>query len=98
MVEHLQSGDQTMAPEYSAWQAIPHFCKIGCIMSTVAGGGGGGGGVFSTSWDTMSTLVDIMSTLGDVQYIGGYHDACGEQIKAVTSCSTHKIDQQETAS
>ena len=21
-----------------------------------------------------------MSTLGDVQYIGGYHDACGEQV------------------
>ena len=20
---------------------------------------------------------DIMNTLGDVQYIGGYHDACG---------------------
>ena len=25
----------------------------------------------------MSTLGDNMSTLGDVQYIGGYHDACG---------------------
>ena len=25
----------------------------------------------------MSTSGDIMSTLVDVQYIGGYHDACG---------------------
>ena len=25
----------------------------------------------------MSTSGDVMSTLGDVQYIGGYHDACG---------------------
>ena len=30
MVEHLQSGDQTMAPEDSAWQAMPHVCEIGC--------------------------------------------------------------------
>ena len=36
-------------------------------------------GLFSTSEGTMSTSGrgDIMSTLGDVQYIGGYHDACG---------------------
>ena len=36
-------------------------------------------GVFSTSEGTMSTLgrEDIMSTLGDVQYVGRYHDACG---------------------
>ena len=85
MVEHLQSGDQTMAPEYSAWQAIPHFCEIECIMSTLAGGG-----VFSTLGDTMSTSVDIMSTSEDIMM------HMGEQIKAVTSCSTHKIDQQET--
>ena len=32
MVEHLQSGDQTMAPEDSAWQAMPHVCEIGCII------------------------------------------------------------------
>ena len=25
----------------------------------------------------MSTLGDIMGTLGGVQYIRGYHDACG---------------------
>ena len=25
MVQHLQSGDQTMAPEDSAWQAMPHL-------------------------------------------------------------------------
>ena len=27
--------------------------------------------------DIMMHVGDIMSTLGDVQYIGGYHDACG---------------------
>ena len=31
MVEHLQSSNQTMAPKDSAWQAMPHFCEIGCI-------------------------------------------------------------------
>ena len=31
MVEHLQSGDQTMASEDLAGQAMPHFCEIGCI-------------------------------------------------------------------
>ena len=30
MVEHLQSGDQAMAPEDSAWQAMSHFSEIGC--------------------------------------------------------------------
>ena len=30
MVDHFQSGDQNMAPEGSAWQAMPHFCEIGC--------------------------------------------------------------------
>ena len=30
MVEHLQSCDQTMAPEDSAWQAKPYFIEIGC--------------------------------------------------------------------
>ena len=57
----------------------------------VGGGGGEEGGVqyirgmevFSTLGDSMttlgvfSTLGDIMSTSGDVQYIGRYHDACG---------------------
>ena len=28
MVEHLQSGDQSMAPEYPAWQAMSHFKEI----------------------------------------------------------------------
>ena len=32
MVEHVQSGDQTMAPEDSAWQAMPHFGEIGCTF------------------------------------------------------------------
>ena len=36
-------------------------------------------GVLSTSEGTMSASGrgDIMNTLWDVQYIGGYHDACG---------------------
>ena len=36
-------------------------------------------GVLSTLEGTMSASGrgDIMNTLGDVQYIGGYHDACG---------------------
>ena len=36
-------------------------------------------GVLSISEDTMSALGrgDTMNTLGDVQYIGRYHDACG---------------------
>ena len=31
----------------------------------------------STSGGYHEYIGDIMSTLGDVQYIGGYHDACG---------------------
>ena len=30
MVEHLQSGDQTMARGASAWQAMAQVCEIGC--------------------------------------------------------------------
>ena len=41
-----------------------------CIMCVQYTGEGG---------DTMSTSGDIMSTLRDVQYFGGYHDACGGQ-------------------
>ena len=33
MVEHLQSSDQTMAPEDSAWQAMPNFSKIRCTVA-----------------------------------------------------------------
>ena len=29
----LQSGDQTMAPEDTAWQAMPHVCEVGCITN-----------------------------------------------------------------
>ena len=32
MVEHLQSGDQNMASKDSAWQAMSHFCEIGCTL------------------------------------------------------------------
>ena len=31
----------------------------------------------STVGDIMSTVGVILSTVGDVQYRGGYHDACG---------------------
>ena len=40
--------------------------KCGDILSTV--------GVFSTVGDIMSTVGVILSTVGDVQYRGGYHD------------------------
>ena len=32
----------------------------------------------SVQCGVLSTLGDIMSTVGDVQYHGGYHDKCGE--------------------
>ena len=35
MVEHLQSGDQNMASKDSAWQAMSHFCEIGCTLQSV---------------------------------------------------------------
>ena len=48
-------------------------CSVywGNIMST--------SGVLNTSEGTMSASGrgDIMNTLGEAQYIGGYHDACG---------------------
>ena len=34
-------------------------------------------GVFSTVGDIMSIVGVILSTVEDVQYYGGYHDACG---------------------
>ena len=34
-------------------------------------GGGGGGGCSEHRWDIMMHVGDIMSTSGDVQYIGG---------------------------
>ena len=33
---------------------------------------------------------DIMSTLGDVQYIGGYHDTCGRYHEYIGGCSVHR--------
>ena len=32
----------------------------------------------------------IMNTLGDVQYIGGYHDACGGYHEYIEGCSVHQ--------
>ena len=46
---------------------------LGDAMST-------SGDILNTSGDTMSTSGGIVSTSGDVQYIAGYHDACGEQV------------------
>ena len=43
--------------------------NVGDILSTV--------GVFSTVGDIMRTVGVILSTVGDVQNRGGYHDACG---------------------
>ena len=40
-------------------------------------------GVFSTVGDIMSTVGVILSTVGDVQYRGGYHDACGDIMSTV---------------
>ena len=39
MVRHLQSRDQTMALEDSAWQAMPHFSEIRCTMADQNTGG-----------------------------------------------------------
>ena len=50
---------------------------VGDIMST--------SGMFSTSGG-------IMSTPGDVQYIGGYHDACGVQVGKNLSISIENSD------
>ena len=36
MLEHLQSDDQTSAPEGSAWQAMPHISENGCNRLSVA--------------------------------------------------------------
>ena len=33
---------------------------------------------------------DIMNTLGDVQYIRGYHDACGGYHEYIEGCSVHQ--------
>ena len=41
---------------------------IGVIMSIVR---------CSVPWGNMIHVGDILSTVGDVQYCGGYHDACG---------------------
>ena len=55
------------------------------------------GDTMSTSGDTMSTSgeyhkyigLNIMSTLVDVQYIKGYHDACRGYHKYIRQCSVH---------
>ena len=33
---------------------------------------------------------DIMNTLEDVQYIWGYHDACGGYHEYIEGCSVHR--------
>ena len=42
----------------------------------------------SVPWgDIMSTVGVILSTVGDVQYRGGYHDACGGYHEYRGGCS-----------
>ena len=38
-----------------------------------------------------------MSTLGDVQYIGGYDDECGEYHEFIGGCSVHRRDTMSTS-
>ena len=54
-------------------------CSVpwGDILSTVGGYLEYRGGCSVPWWDIMSTVGVILSTVGDVQYRGGYHDACG---------------------
>ena len=40
---------------------------------------------------------DIMSALGDVQYIGGYHDECGGYHEYIGGCSVHWRDTMSTS-
>ena len=40
----------------------------------------------------MSTSRGYMSTSGDVQYIGGYHDECGGYHEYIGGCSVHRRD------
>ena len=49
-------------------------------------------GVLNTLEGTMSASRewDIMNALGDVQYIGGYHDACGGYHEYIEGCSVHQ--------
>ena len=54
--------------------------NVGDILRTV--------GVFSTMGDIMSTVGIILSTVGDTQYRGGYHDAHGDIMSTVGVFST----------
>ena len=38
-----------------------------------------------------------MSTSGDVQYIGGYHDECGGYHEYIGGCSVHRRDTMSTS-
>ena len=38
-----------------------------------------------------------MSTSGDVQYIGGYHDACGVIPRVHWGCSAHRENTMSTS-
>ena len=60
-------------------------------------------GVFSTSGGYHEYIGiswvhqgDIMSTSGDVQYIGGYHDECGGYHEYIGGCSVHRRDTMST--
>ena len=55
--------------------------NVGDILSTM--------GVFSTVGDIMSTIGVILSTVVDVQYRGGYHDARGDIMSTVEGAQYH---------
>ena len=38
-----------------------------------------------------------MSTSGNAQYIGGYHDACGGYHEYIGGCSVHQGDTMSTS-
>ena len=59
--------------------------------------------MFSTSGDVQYIegcsvhLGDIMSTSGDVPYIGLYHDECGGYHVYIRGCSVHRRDTMSTS-
>ena len=38
-----------------------------------------------------------MTTSGDIQYIGGYHDECGRYHEYIGGCSVHRRDSMSTS-
>ena len=77
-------------PSVSCWSIIESAAGCHCFdMSTL-------GACSVHQRDTMSTSRKIMSTSGDVQYIGGYHDTCGEYHEYIRGCSVNLGDTMST--